>query len=172
MAALMRLPGRQRQVVALRLFLDLDTSRTAEMLGIAPGTVQARLGGAILDGHQAGRGNISVTIRELRDPAGLPAPPSSRYQLILIHPAALPIGAGGQIVSAPRPPSSLVDARAWSWSRELTVAEVVGLQFSYSFSIPALFGDRTKEFSDAVLALHPSGVVTEPFRIEVLVATR
>jgi RNA polymerase sigma-70 factor (sigma-E family) len=47
MAALMRLPARQRQVVALRLFLDLDTARTAEMLGIAPGTVMAHLGRAI-----------------------------------------------------------------------------------------------------------------------------
>lgn len=47
MAALLRLPTRQRQVVALRLFLDLDTNRTAEVLGIAPGTVQAHLGRAI-----------------------------------------------------------------------------------------------------------------------------
>jgi RNA polymerase sigma factor (sigma-70 family) len=46
-AALLRLPPRQRQVVALRLFLDLDTDRTAGMLGIAPGTVQAHLGRAI-----------------------------------------------------------------------------------------------------------------------------
>ena len=44
LAALMRLPARQRQVVALRLFLDLDTARTAAVLGIAPGTVQARSG--------------------------------------------------------------------------------------------------------------------------------
>jgi RNA polymerase sigma factor (sigma-70 family) len=47
MAALMRLPARQRQVVALRLFLDLDTARAAQVLGIAPGTVQAHLGRAI-----------------------------------------------------------------------------------------------------------------------------
>ena len=47
MAALLRLPERQRQVVALRLILDLDTGRTAELLGIAPGTVQAHLGRAI-----------------------------------------------------------------------------------------------------------------------------
>ena len=47
LAALMRLPARQRQVVALRLFLDLDTAHTAEVLGIAPGTVQAHLGRAI-----------------------------------------------------------------------------------------------------------------------------
>lgn len=47
MAALLRLSTRQRQVVALRLFLDLDTDRTADVLGIAPGTVQAHLGRAI-----------------------------------------------------------------------------------------------------------------------------
>ena len=47
MAALLRLPERQRQVVTLRLFLDLDTARTAAALGIAPGTVQAHLGRAI-----------------------------------------------------------------------------------------------------------------------------
>jgi RNA polymerase sigma factor (sigma-70 family) len=47
MAALMRLPARQRQVVALRLVLDLDTGRTAEVLGIAPGTVMAHLGRAM-----------------------------------------------------------------------------------------------------------------------------
>jgi RNA polymerase sigma factor (sigma-70 family) len=47
MAALMQLPTRQRQVVALRLLLDLDTNRTAQVLGIAPGTVQAHLGRAI-----------------------------------------------------------------------------------------------------------------------------
>ncbi|MGD0243355.1 MAG: sigma factor-like helix-turn-helix DNA-binding protein [Streptosporangiaceae bacterium] len=47
MAALLRLPVRQRQVVALRLFLDLDTAGTAQVLGIAPGTVQAHLGRAL-----------------------------------------------------------------------------------------------------------------------------
>jgi RNA polymerase sigma-70 factor (sigma-E family) len=45
--ALLRLPVRQRQVVALRLFLDLDTAATAETLGIAPGTVTAHLARAI-----------------------------------------------------------------------------------------------------------------------------
>jgi RNA polymerase sigma-70 factor (ECF subfamily) len=47
MAALMRLPARQRQVVALRLFLDLDTAHTAEVLGVAPSTVKAHLARAI-----------------------------------------------------------------------------------------------------------------------------
>ena len=47
MASLMRLPARQRQVVALRLFLDLDTARTAEALNIAPSTVKAHLARAL-----------------------------------------------------------------------------------------------------------------------------
>jgi RNA polymerase sigma-70 factor (ECF subfamily) len=57
MAALMRLPVRQRQVVALRLFLDLDTGRTAQLLGIAPSTVKAHLARAI----DALRGDLSPT---------------------------------------------------------------------------------------------------------------
>ena len=47
MAALVQLPVRQREVVALRLFLDLDTNRTAEVLGIAPGTVKEHLARAV-----------------------------------------------------------------------------------------------------------------------------
>jgi ubiquinone/menaquinone biosynthesis C-methylase UbiE len=73
-------------------------------------------------------------------------------------------------------PFSDVEAQIWSWTRRLTVEQVVGLQFSYSFSSPALFGERQDAFAGdvraAVLALHPAGVVTEPFRNEVLVATR
>lgn len=47
MAALLRLPIRQRQVIAFRLVLDLDTGRTAELLGIEPGTVRVHFGRAI-----------------------------------------------------------------------------------------------------------------------------
>ena len=47
MAAVMRLPVRQRQVVALRLLLDLDTGRTAEVLAIAPNTVRVRMARAL-----------------------------------------------------------------------------------------------------------------------------
>jgi RNA polymerase sigma factor (sigma-70 family) len=47
MAALTRLPARQRQVVTLRLLLDLDTSRTAGVLGISPSAVKAHLARAI-----------------------------------------------------------------------------------------------------------------------------
>ena len=41
--AVLKLPQRQREVVALRVLLDLDTEQTAGILGIAPGTVTAHL---------------------------------------------------------------------------------------------------------------------------------
>lgn len=47
MTALKRLPLRQRQVVILRVFLDMDTASTAKALGIAPGTVTAHLARAM-----------------------------------------------------------------------------------------------------------------------------
>jgi DNA-directed RNA polymerase specialized sigma24 family protein len=47
LAALRALPRRQREVVALRLFLDLDMAATAAVLGIAPGTVGAHLSRAV-----------------------------------------------------------------------------------------------------------------------------
>jgi RNA polymerase sigma-70 factor (ECF subfamily) len=47
LAALRRLPVRQREVIALRVLLDLDTDTTARALGIAPGTVTSHLARAI-----------------------------------------------------------------------------------------------------------------------------
>jgi RNA polymerase sigma-70 factor (sigma-E family) len=41
--ALRRLPARQREVIVLRVFLDLDIETTARVLDIAPGTVRAHL---------------------------------------------------------------------------------------------------------------------------------
>jgi RNA polymerase sigma factor (sigma-70 family) len=47
LAALRRLPARQREVIVLRVFLDLDIDTTARQLGIAPGTVRAHLSRAM-----------------------------------------------------------------------------------------------------------------------------
>lgn len=47
LVALRRLPLRQREVVTLRLLLDLDTETTAKLLGIAPGTVYTHLHRAV-----------------------------------------------------------------------------------------------------------------------------
>ena len=46
-AALRRLPVRQKQVIALRLLLDLDTATTADMLGMSSSTVATHLHRAI-----------------------------------------------------------------------------------------------------------------------------
>ena len=43
LTALRRLPARQREVIVLRVFLDLDIDTTARVLDVAPGTVRAHL---------------------------------------------------------------------------------------------------------------------------------
>ena len=43
LTALRHLPGRQREVITLRVFLDLDIDTISAQLGIAPGTVRAHL---------------------------------------------------------------------------------------------------------------------------------
>jgi RNA polymerase sigma-70 factor (sigma-E family) len=47
LTALRRLPTRQREVIVLRVFLDLDIETTARELRIAPGTVRAHLSRAV-----------------------------------------------------------------------------------------------------------------------------
>jgi RNA polymerase sigma-70 factor (ECF subfamily) len=47
LAAIGRLPIRQRQIVALRILADLDIETTSQQLGIAPGTVRAHLSRAV-----------------------------------------------------------------------------------------------------------------------------
>lgn len=73
-------------------------------------------------------------------------------------------------------PFSRVDTVSWRWRRTLTVEQAVGLQFSYSFCTPALFGDRAGAFAEdaraAVRALHPSGTVEQHLHLEALIATR
>jgi RNA polymerase sigma-70 factor (sigma-E family) len=62
LAALRRLPQRQREVIVFRVFLDLDTGATAKALGIAPGTVTAHLSRAVaaLRGHFVIEENVEV----------------------------------------------------------------------------------------------------------------
>ena len=43
LTAIWRLPSRQREVIALRIFLDLDTDTIARQLGIEAGTVRMHL---------------------------------------------------------------------------------------------------------------------------------
>lgn len=43
LAAVRALPARQREVIVLRVFFDLDTEATAALLGVSPGTVAVHL---------------------------------------------------------------------------------------------------------------------------------
>jgi RNA polymerase sigma-70 factor (ECF subfamily) len=43
LTALWRLPPRQREVIALRIFLDLDTATIARQMGIEAGTVRMHM---------------------------------------------------------------------------------------------------------------------------------
>lgn len=69
-----------------------------------------------------------------------------------------------------------VEALSWTWERELSVDEAVGLQFTYSSSTPARFGDRAAAFAvearGVLTDLHPEGRVVEAFRTAVLIARR
>jgi RNA polymerase sigma factor (sigma-70 family) len=69
MAALLRLPGRQRQVIALRLILDLDTRGTAQVLGITPNTVMAAA--FTLTRNTNGTDTLTLTNSQVFDPAAL-----------------------------------------------------------------------------------------------------
>jgi RNA polymerase sigma factor (sigma-70 family) len=89
MAALRQLPVRQREVIVLRLLMDLDTATTAQTLGMpilpgsastSPGT-QASASPRTSTAHKAhltdwtvvkqADGSVTVIIRELNDIAGL-----------------------------------------------------------------------------------------------------
>jgi RNA polymerase sigma factor (sigma-70 family) len=65
LAELRRLPPRQREVITLRVFLDLDTQTTAAALGIAPGTVGAHLSQAVA----TLRSHLSSPIRDSQEAA-------------------------------------------------------------------------------------------------------
>jgi RNA polymerase sigma-70 factor (sigma-E family) len=64
LAVLRTLPARQREVLALRIFLDLDTETTARELGIAPGTVRAHLSRATA----ALRGSLALDTDRKQEP--------------------------------------------------------------------------------------------------------
>ena len=61
LTALRRLPARQREVIVLRVLLDLDIDTTARQLGIAPGTVRAHQSRAMT----ALRSELATTTTEI-----------------------------------------------------------------------------------------------------------
>jgi|SRR5829696_764553 len=91
--------------------------------------------------------------------SGIYVPPQGRHRDLLL---ASPFAAAERLV--------------YRWERRLTVDEAVGLQFSYSYSTPAMFGRRAEAFAadvrGALLALYPRGVVPDRLGVELLIAHR
>lgn len=73
-------------------------------------------------------------------------------------------------------PFGHVEVVDWTWTLERDLDSVVGLQFSYSYSAPALLGEKADEFAAELqrelLAVNPSGRWTETVRTEAIIATR
>lgn len=77
-----------------------------------------------------------------------------------------------------RSPFSHVDTVDWTWQLPRDLDSVVGLQFSFSFSAPAQFGDEDtrarfeQDLREALATQFPGGDFTETIRTETIIATR
>lgn len=75
-----------------------------------------------------------------------------------------------------RSPFSVLESATWTRTVERDVASAIGLQLSYSFSAPALLGDRLVAFVDelatALLDLDPGGRFEEQQTTEAILARR
>lgn len=73
---------------------------------------------------------------------------------------------------------SHVDTVDWTWRLRRDLDAVVGLQFSFSYSAPAQFGDEytrarfEQDLRDELATRFPDGDFTETIRTEALIATR
>ncbi|WP_329453604.1 class I SAM-dependent methyltransferase (plasmid) [Streptomyces sp. NBC_01724] len=75
-----------------------------------------------------------------------------------------------------RSPFTDVEIRRWDRTIPRTLDDLIGLTFSFSFSTPALFGDRVNDYEAdlraALVAHQPDGQFTETIRTEAIIATR
>lgn len=73
-------------------------------------------------------------------------------------------------------PFGHVDVISWTWQLEQDLDQVTGLQFSYSYSAPALLGGNKDAYEAdlraALTAANPSGRYTQVIRTEAIIATR
>jgi hypothetical protein len=73
-------------------------------------------------------------------------------------------------------PFGQVEIVSWTWELERDLDAIVGLQFSYSYSAPALLGDHQDAFEadlrQALRAANPSGRFTQVIRTEAIIGTR
>lgn len=73
-------------------------------------------------------------------------------------------------------PFGQVEIVSWTWELERDLDGIVGLQFSYSYSAPALLGDSKDAYEadlrQALKAANPSGRFTQVIRTEAIIGTR
>lgn len=142
MAALRRLPTRQRQVIALRLILDLDTSGTAEVLGITPNTVMAHMARALAtlrsDLTQNPNGTATLTIWSQVMSFSPTGNGPVRNPATTINPAAMPAGTelsfgNFQLPTGQKPDLVLIDTNSYTCtSTAPTAPPPGGTAFGYS----------------------------------------
>jgi SAM-dependent methyltransferase len=69
-----------------------------------------------------------------------------------------------------------VEIVSWTWELELDLDQIVGLQFSYSYSAPALLGKNKGAYEadlrQALTATNPSGRYTQVIRTEAIIGRR
>ena len=75
-----------------------------------------------------------------------------------------------------RSPFSNIQTESWHWTIDRDIGSIIGLQLSYSYSAPALLGDRVDQFvtdlTKALQELIPDGHIVEQVKTEALIARR
>ncbi len=119
-------------------------------------------------------------------PARSSPPPGSRSSPTSAPATSAPsAGPGSSTYSHPkerhqdvlaRSPFSNVETARWDRTVTRTLDEVIGLQFSYSYSSPAQLGDDKDAFEhdlrQALTDFSPTGAFDEVVRTEAIIATR
>lgn len=133
---------------------------------VAPGgTVVLASGGAPGDVEPAPWLEVIAEVRtrylgsERRAGSGTYSHPKERHQDVVV-----------------RSPFSQIEVARWDRTISRTLDEVVGLQFSYSYSSPAQLGPDKDAFErdlrEALIAFNPEGRFDELIRTEAIIATR
>lgn len=147
-------------------WMDRDAVlRDLDRMVVPGGAVVVASGGAPVDDEPATWSEAIRAIRERylgpqrRAGSGTFEHPADRHEVVLA-----------------RSPFSEVQRELWEWDLARSVDDVVGLQLSYSYSAPALLGDRTDAFvaevRDVIAAMYPGGEILERVRTEALIARR
>ncbi|WP_283112471.1 class I SAM-dependent methyltransferase [Streptomyces halobius] len=147
-------------------WMDRDqTLRDLDQLIEPNGAIVLASGGAPGDVEPAPWLDIIAEVRtqhlgpERRAGSGTYSHPKQRHQDVLAH-----------------SPFPNIDITRWDRTLTRTLDEIIGLQFSYSYSSPAQLGDHKDAFErdlrQALTDFSPAGIFDEVVRTEAIIATR